>query len=304
MRFSLTGLVAAVHTPLQADGRLRLEQVDRVVEHHVRERLGGIMVCGSTGEGPLLTTRERRDVAEAYVKAARGKLKVVVHVGHSSVAEARELAAHAQELGADAVVALAPWYVKPAAVEVLAACCADIAAGAPELPFYYYHIPSMTGVALPMVDFLRRAGDLIPTFSGLKYTAPTIHEFQSCAAFDGGRFDVLYGTDEMLLSGLAAGARGAIGSTYNFAAPLYRRLWSAFERGDLAEARACQLRAARFIDLLYRHGNQPAIKAVMGFIGLDCGPVRLPLVALTPPRLEELKRDLEKIGFFEWALGR
>jgi len=302
MRFSLTGLVAAVHTPLRADGSLHLDRVGRIVEHHVGQELGGIMVCGSTGEGPLLTTQERRAVAEAYVNAARGKLKVIVHVGHSSVAEARGLASHAQELGADGVVALSPWYAKPSSAEVLAACCAEIAAGAPELPFYYYHIPSMTGVHLPMTDLLRRAGDLIPNFVGVKYTSPTIPEFQSCVAFDGGRFDVLYGTDEMLLAGLAAGARGAIGSTYNFAAPLYRRLWSAFNRGDLEEARACQQRSVDFLDILYRHRNQPAIKAVMKLIGIDCGPSRLPLVTLTSKELSDLERDLSAIGFFEWAL--
>jgi len=301
MRPRFSGLLAAVHTPLRPDGGLNLDLIGDVVDHHLRQGLSGIMPCGTTGEGPLLTTEERRSVAAAYVEAARGRLPVIVHVGHSSVREARELAAHAQRVGAQAVAALSPWYVKPATVEGLVESCAEIAAGAPELPFYYYHIPSMTGVALPMTQFLEQAGRRIPTLAGIKYTAPTVHEFQACAALEEGRWETLFGVDEMLLSGLAAGATAAIGSTYNFAAPLYRRLWDAFGRGDLDEARACQQRSIEMVEVIFKHGNQPAIKAIMKLVGLDCGPSRLPYASLSAGEVVELERDLRAIGFFEWA---
>lgn len=295
------GLVAAVHTPLRADGELNLGRAEEIVERHVREGLAGIMTCGTTGEGALLTTPERRAVSEAYAKAARGKLPVIVHVGHASVREARGLAEHASEIGARAVAAAPPYHVRPAAIEDLVAALAEIAAGAPGLPFYYYHIPSMTGVTFPMTELLDRVGDRVPNFAGIKYTAPDAEEFRSCAEREGGRWDLLWGVDESLLSGLSAGARGAIGSTYNFAAPLYRRLWEAFERGDLAEARACQERSARLVEVVFRHGNQPAIKAIMRLAGLDCGPSRLPYAALSPRQLEALERDLAAVGFFEWS---
>ncbi len=295
------GLLAAVHTPLRPDGGLNLDRAGDLVDHHVRQGLAGVMACGTTGEGALLTTVERRAVAEAYVRAARGRLPVIVHVGHASVREARELASHAGEIGAQALCAVAPYYVRPATVEALAASCAEIASGAPDLPFYYYHIPSMTGVALPMAELLDRAGERIPNFAGIKYTAPTVHEYQSCRERDGGRWEILFGVDEMLLSGLAAGAEAAIGSTYNFAAPLYRRLWEAFERGDLEEARACQQRAVDMVNVLFKHGNQPAIKAVMKIVGLDCGPSRSPYPCLSAAAVAALERDLEAIGFFGWS---
>ena len=94
---------------------------------------------------------------------------------------------------------------------MLVECCAEIAAAAPRLPFYYYHIPIMTGVAVPMTTFLTEAARRIPNLAGLKYTANTLHEYQECVALDGGRFDVLFGFDELLLPSLAVGAAGAVG---------------------------------------------------------------------------------------------
>jgi len=299
MQKRLDGLVAAVFTPMQADGSLNLAQVGPMVDYLISHGVNAIFACGSTGEGPLLTVAERRDTAAAYVEAAARRLPVIVHVGHSSPAEARGLAAHAQQIGADAVSAVAPWYFKPASVEALIACLAEITAGAPELPFYYYHIPSLTGVGLDVVELLRCGGDRLPTMVGVKYTAPTVDELQALLEFDGGRYDVLFGRDEMLLSALSVGVRGAIGSTYNFAALLYRRLIDAFDREDLREARACQSRAVAMIRLLLRHGGLPAFKAIMKWLGLDCGPVRPPLLPPDVEDLAQIKRGLDALGCFE-----
>ncbi len=167
------------------------------------------------------------------------------------------------------------------------------------MPFYYYHIPTLVDVNVDLPTFLREAGDRIPNFAGLKYTAPNIWEYQACLAVDHGRFDCLFGLDEMLLPAVSVGARGAIGSTYNFAAPLYRRLLAAFDRGDMEEARACQAKAITMIRLLQRHGGLPAFKATMQLIGVDCGPVRLPLTPLSMDRIRVLREDLVQLGYFD-----
>jgi N-acetylneuraminate lyase len=297
----LTGLVAAVFTPMRADGSLNAEAVAPMTERLIAEGVAGLYVNGSTGEGPSLTSEERRRNAEAFVKAAARRVPVIVQVGHNSPAEARALAAHAQAVGADAVSATPPSYFKPASTDALVRCMAEIAGGAPNLPFYYYHIPTVTGVSADMPDFLRRAADRIPSLAGIKYTAPTLHEYQACVDLDDGRFDILFGTDEMLLPALSVGARGAVGSTYNFAAPLYLRLLAAFGRGDLAEARRCQSLAVAVVRVFAAKRPLPAQKAIMGMVGLDCGPVRLPLETLTPGDAAELRAGLEAAGFFERA---
>jgi len=274
--------------------------VGRLVDHLLRNQVSGMYVCGSTGEGPLLTGEERRRTAEAFIEAAAGRLPVIVHVGHSSPAEARQLAAHTQAAGADAIAAVPPWYFKPGSIDVLIDCLAEVAAGAPELPFYYYHIPSITGVSLDLLELLRQGPERIPNFAGAKYTANTVDEFQAMVAYEGGRFDLLFGRDEMLLSGLAAGARGAVGTTYNYAAPLYQRLIQAFETGDLAAARNFQSQAISMIRILLRYGGVPGSKAIMKFLGIDCGPVRLPLVGLDRAAEQSMKAELEASGFFDW----
>jgi N-acetylneuraminate lyase len=112
---------------------------------------------------------------------------------------------------------------------------------------------------------------------------------------------MLFGRDEILLSALALGARGAIGTTYNFAAPLYRRVMDAYEARDMATAQADQSRAREMVALLYRSGGLAAVKPIMKMIGLDCGPPRLPLHRLGRSESARLRAGLEGLGFFEYC---
>jgi N-acetylneuraminate lyase len=225
---------------------------------------------------------------------------VVVHVGSTRVEEALVLARHAASHGAVAVSALAPFYVKPRSVEDLITVCAAIASAAPDLPFYFYDIPALTGVQLPMPEFLTRARDRIPNLVGLKFTNPDLIAYQSCQRACGATWDLPWGIDECLLAALAVGARGAVGSGYNFAGPLYRRLLSAFQRGDLVAAREEQYRGVQVVETLARHGYLAAAKAVMRRLGVDVGPVRAPLSRLDGQQEARLLSDLDRLGFWEW----
>ena len=300
-RFWITGLVPATFTPMHEDGSLHLAQVGPMVDYLAAREVSALFVCGSTGESASMTSAERQATLEAFCTAAAGRIPVIAHVGHTSLADARALAAHAQQVGADAIAALPPFYFKPATVSTLVACMADIAAAAPDLPFYYYHIPGLTGVNLDMVEFLRQGAARIPNLAGIKYSSPTLHEFQACANYAGGRFNLLFGVDEMLVSGLAAGAHGAVGSTYNFAAPLYQEITRAFAAGETAAAQQLQLLSAQMVlKLVSSYRPLPSLKAMMGFAGVECGPTRLPHVAFTPAESAALHADLTEMGFLEW----
>lgn len=296
----LHGLIAATHTPFHADGSLNLGAVEKLAAHLIRERVGTVFIGGTTGEWSSLTVDERLRLAERWIAVARGTtLRVVVHVGANCLPEARALAAQAESLGAAAISALAPSFFKPRSLEALIACCADIAQAAPSTPFYFYDIPPFTGVSLPMNDFLARAPARIPTLAGLKMSHPDLMLLLRCLQADDGRWDICWGIDEWLLGALATGARAAIGSSYNFAAPVYHQLIAAFERGDLAAARAAQLESVRLVSLLAGHGYMGAAKAVMGMLGVDVGPPRLPNTALEPAPSQALRRELEALGFFD-----
>jgi N-acetylneuraminate lyase len=296
-----TGLVAATFTPMRPNGDVDLAAVPRLVDHLVGDGVAGLFCNGTTGEGESLTPDERCAVAEAFVSAAGGRLRAFVQVGANSLRVAQRLAGHAAQAGADAIAATPPAYFKPARVSDLVECLREISRAAPNVPLFYYHLPAFTGVRLDMADLLRKAGDAIPDFAGIKFSEVDAASFSRCTKVEGGRYEILWGSDETLLTGLAAGATAAIGSTYCFAAPLYRKVLAAHEEGDPGAARRWQERAAGMVDVHLRRGGLPALKATMRLVGVDCGPVRLPLRALPPAAIAGLRDELEEIGFFDWA---
>ncbi|WP_442505414.1 dihydrodipicolinate synthase family protein [Novipirellula sp. SH528] len=297
----LNGLIAATYTPLDDNGELNLDPIAAMTEWLIAQGISGLYVCGSTGEGMSLSSDERRRVAEAYVQSAGGRVPVIIQVGHNSLAEARQLAAHAQQIGATHVSATCPSYFSINNVNTLVDCMAEVAGGAPELPFYYYHIPALTGSTLDMVEFLKLGGQRIPNLAGLKYTDTKLHEFQQCLELDPARFDVVWGCDEMMLGALATGATASIGSTFNIAAPLYLGITEAFHQGDLVEARRLQSLSVEMIRTIGKYPFHAAMKAVLGMKGFDLGGCRLPQGRLPESDVSTLRQNLESIVFFDWS---
>ncbi|MEX2214477.1 MAG: dihydrodipicolinate synthase family protein [Phycisphaeraceae bacterium] len=297
-------LVAATFTPMHDDGRVNLSVIPAYAEHLLAMGVTGIFVCGTTGESSSLSVEERKEVAAEWVRVAQGRLRVIIHVGANALPDCIALSEHAAAIGADAVSTTPPSYFKPATNDALVDWCRQIAAAAGKLPFYFYHIPSLTGVTLPMLDLLRESRENIPTLAGIKYTHGNLMEFQRCLAFDPDRFEVYFGFDEMLLPALAVGTKGAVGSTYNYAGPLYQRMIDAFHQGDLATARAWSKRTIEMIAVLLEFGGLPAGKAILNMQGIDTGPVRSPLVSLSPQRTVALHARLMEAGFDAQAIAR
>jgi N-acetylneuraminate lyase len=296
MSFSEFRLIAAPHAPLNGQGELDVRIVERQAELLLRGGVAGVFVAGTTGECSSLTEDERVALARRWLDVAAGtELEVLVQVGHNCQSLAVELAAQAQQAGADGIAALAPCYFKPETVDDLIEFLAPIAAAAGDLPFYYYDIPVLTNVRLSMVELLRSGKERIPNLVGLKYSNPDLVQLQECVQLEGGQFEVLFGCDEMLLAGATLGARGAVGSSYNFAAPLFRQMFEALDRGDWPAAREQQFKSVRLIRALQRYGFLAASKAAMAIAGVDCGPVRPPLRTLTNDAMERLREELEAL---------
>ena len=295
-----TGLIAAPFTAMREDGSLDLTKVAPQARALRESGVRGAFICGTTGEGLSLSTEERLEVAEAWAEH-KGDLTLFVHVGHASLKDSQRLAAHAEEVGADAVSAM-PSSPYPSTLKSAVRTCAEMAAAAPTLPFFYYHIPSLSGVAVPMRHFLPKAVDAVPTLAGVKFTFEDLMDYALCLDLYGD-LDLLFGRDELLLAGLSLGAKGAVGSTYNFAAPLYRRVMDAFAQGRSEEARAAQLEAQRVIATLLEYPGLAAFKAAMKLVGQDLGPVRPPLQRLTEAQERELLSRLEAQGFAALCRG-
>ncbi|QVL33540.1 dihydrodipicolinate synthase family protein [Telmatocola sphagniphila] len=297
----LTGFIAATHTPFLANGELNLSVIEKQAAHLEATGVSGVFICGTTGECHSLTLQERMDLAERWSAVRRGtNLKLIVHVGANCLTESRQLAAHAQSLDVDAIAAISPSYFKPKSLQALIECSAEVAAASPALPFYFYDIPSMTGVNFPMSDYLEKAAVRIPNLAGVKFSNPDLMEYQKCLHLANSKFDMPWGTDEYILSALAVGAIGGVGSSYNLAAPIYRRLLSAFQRVDLKSAQAEQYRSVQIIDLMIQHGYLAASKFAMNQLGIDLGGVRLPLTNLEETQKRSLQLSLQTLGFYDW----
>lgn len=289
-------IIAAPFTPFHDDGALHLDDILPLSNRLQEDDVDGAFICGTTGEGASLTTEERQSVAEKWCTLKPSDFELIVHVGHTSQQEAQHLAAHAESIGADAIAAIAPFFVKPRDVNTLVQFCKDIAGAAPTLPFYFYHMPSMSGVDVSMAAFLPLAQKCIPNFGGIKFTHENLMDYQRCLTASAGQHNIYFGRDEILLAGLSLGARGAVGSTMNFMAPLYRKLVEAFDKGDLEKARQLQSIAQEVIALGVSFGIGPAIwKRMMKWAGVDCGPSRLPLSNLTPEQYEAMCKALDAI---------
>jgi N-acetylneuraminate lyase len=296
----LYGLIAAPFTPMDEHGNLNLDPIGKYASHLIKTKVTGAFVCGTTGEGLSLTTEERKAVLEKWISCSGDTLKIIAHVGGNCLPQSIELAAHAQETGAWATGAFAPSFFKPANAEELVSFLAPMAAAAPELPFYYYHIPSLTGVNLPVIKLLSHAEKMIPNFAGVKFTHFDLYDMQQCIAYNHGRFQILHGYDEVLLAGLSLGAKAAVGSTYNYMPSLYLGIWDAYDRMDMEKARELQQFSVKIVKILIKYGGGVrAGKAFMKLSGIDCGPCRLPLTKFSDAEMDMLKSELTEAGFFK-----
>ena len=297
---SINGLVTASVTPMKPDGSIWDEAIARQVDYLVESDLKGIYVLGSTGEGMLLTDDERKYVAEKFVEAAKGRIPIFVQVGHNSWKASAELARHAQEIGADAISATSPGYFKPGNAEILLEGVQEVCEASSKTPFYYYHIPQLSGVSVDIFEFTKLANERLENFVGIKYsdgaTLYQLQELQSIAS----DCEYLAGSDEAYLMSCAQGYKGAVGSTYGYGKPLYDQVRENVLAGNFEEAQKWQHRANTMITILFRECGRAGLKAMWDAIGLPMGASRNPIQTPTESQVEGLKEALKREGFYEW----
>lgn len=284
-------LIAAVFTPFAVDGELALDKVDRQIDRLIEDKVDGAFVCGTTGEGSSLDTAERKRLAAYWQKKAAGNLKVMVHVGHTSLREAADLAAHAQSIGADSVAAVAPYFLKPASADDVVACLQQIAQAAPRIGLYYYHVPMLTNFNVPPSEIVLRAQEKIPNFVGVKFTDDNLSELERVHHQLDAKRKVYFGRDDLMLEALQIGVRGAVGMSYNFAGKHFRRMFDAYVHNRETEVEAMQADVGSVLRMAMAHGLTNVLKAINGLAGVDCGPSRLPLRTISLLELNSIVQD-------------
>ena len=292
----LQGLVAAAHTPFNADGSVNLKLIAKQTETLIKQKVTGVYVSGTTGEGICCSLDERKAVFDEWVKAAKGKLFLIAHIGALAMPDVQELGAYAVKCGMDATSIVPPNFFKPGSVAALVAYLKEALKTSEKLPFYYYHT-SMSGVNFDMQKFLEEADGKIKNLAGIKFNYPDLSMDQRCLRACGGKYDITWGIDEWFAGAVALGAQSAIGSTYNYSAGIYYKIWDAVKKGDLKAAEKGMKKVCDIVDILVQYGGVAGGKAMMKVWDLDMGGVRLPNVSLSDAAKADCVKRLRKIGY-------
>ena len=291
------GLIAAPFAPMNGRGEVMYDRIESYYDFLDKNKVVGAFINGSTGEGVSLSQKEKMKITEEWTRRAkvRKTVKVISLVGGTSYVECIENAIHAQENGVSAIALLAPYYFKPASAKQLAEFVSKVAEKVPDLPVYFYHIPVLSGCNVSMIDFLKEAASYIPNLVGVKYTHEDFMDFLSCTHFMDGKYEMMWGRDENMLSALILGTRCAVGSTFNYAAPIYLQMIEAFDRGDFVAARKLQQQSIDMIMLLGKYGGISTGKAYMKYVGFDCGEFRSPVKNMGEGKYEKFKEEVRSL---------
>ncbi|NXX15562.1 NPL lyase, partial [Podargus strigoides] len=282
--------------------QVNLSMIGQYVDYLVSEQnVKNVFVNGTTGEGLSLTIQERKQLAEEWVCQGKDKLDhVIIHVGALSLPESQELARHAAAIGASGIAVIAPCFFKPTNKDELIAFLQKIASEAPAVPFYYYHIPPLTGVKIRVEELLDGIKEQIPTFQGVKFSDTDLLDLAQCInRNENEQFVFLYGVDESSPFAFTDSifGLGFFGSTYNYLGRKTNLMLQAFAKPDLVLARKYQFLTGEFLNFVIKLGFGIAqTKAVMTFVsGIPMGPPRLPLVDASKEFITKAKAKLDSI---------
>ena len=290
----LTGVLVALVTPFTADGgEIDTAALEAHVERMIREGVHGLVPAGSTGEFTTLTVAERKQLTELVVKAAAGRVPVVAGTGALTTCEAVDLAAHAAQAGASALMVVPPFYDVvdlPALKELLREIYA-----ASRLPIVYYNIPGATGLSLTPAEIVSLAD--VQGVRYLKDTSGNAVALTELLQSHADRITTFNGWDTLTFYGIAAGAKGAVWGATNLIPELSRQLWQALAvDGDLVRGRALWAKIYPICRLLEQHNYAAAVKTGLELTGYPAGPVRRPFALFEGDARAELAGLLRAAG--------
>lgn len=293
----LGGAVPALVTPLDDDGTVDEAALRALVAFLAGAGVHGLHPCGTTGEAPLLSSEERRQVLSTVLAANETELPVIAQVGHMHAAEAASLARHAVAEGASAISVVTPYYYA-LPKEALFDYFLEVVAAVPgDFPVYLYNIPQNTGNAVSS-RLLRRVMRAAPNVRGLKHSQPDVDVLASYLALDEAP-EIWVGSDGHALAGLALGAVGVVSGNANAAPELVVALFDAVRRGELDRARSLQHELSAIAALLGSGGDLAATKAAVAERGVPLTPrVKPPLRPLTPDAQANAARAAQRAAAF------
>lgn len=289
----IQGVYSAFVSPINEDGGIRKDVLREVMDWQIQQGIQGFYLTGATGECGQMSEQARMELVETAINCGGGRVKNVVHIAAASMESAKRLAKQAKEAGADALSATPP-PISAYDEDELLNYYAELSS-VTSLPFlvyaqHYFKQSSLTG-------FFRRLMEL-PNLAGLKYTRSSYYEMNLLSRLNGGNINVVNGPDETLLCGLAMGADGGIGSTYNVMPGQFRHIYDAWKAGDLVEARKTQETVNDIITVVLRHGVIPTVKFMLTLHGFEVGYPEKPGRRFDEAEQKTIISELKSAGYY------
>ncbi len=280
----MNGIFTALLTPFNNDYTINEKSLEQLVEFNLQKGINGFYVGGSTGEGMLMSPDERKEVFRIVKRTAGDRVDLIAHCGSVSTDDAISMAKEAEILGYTAISAVAPYYYS-FSYDAIRKYYDDIVSSV-NLPMIVYNFPNGNGFTFTADIAAEIFKD--ERFIGIKHTSADLFALQQFKQRIK-NITVFNGFDEMCLGGLSMGADGAIGSTYNFMADKFLRLYDCFRSGKIEQAQALQNEANEIISELIKYGVMPCEKAILSHMGIDCGPCRRPFLPLSNEGNKKMK---------------
>lgn len=282
-----TGACTALVTPF-SNGKVDYSMLRKLLHRQMAAGIHTVVLCGTTGEAPTLTDEEKLTIFQQAKEFTGDDCTIIAGTGSNSTQHALTLSRAAEEVGADALLVVSPYYNKATAEGLLAHYTA--VAGAVHIPVIAYNVPGRTGVDIPVEVYAQLAE--IPNIAGVKEASSDITKINRIRSVCPGDFSVWSGNDSMIVPVMALGGQGVISVLSNLLPVETQAMAQAALDGDFDTAAALQIQLTPLIDLLFSEPNPIPVKAAMELLGLDCGSCRMPLTPLSSGNLKKLKQVL------------
>ncbi len=291
MRFE--GIIPPMITPFKADGTLYEDGIRKIVNFLIEKGVSGLFICGTYGTGPAMTTDERKKAAEIIMDAAKGKVKIIAHVGSSNVDTIFELAKHAEDIGADAVATVPPFYYaydEDTIVNFFKELVSKV-----NIPVFVYNNPARSGNPIT-VRLLRRLVDVGVT--GIKDSCfDLVRFYEFLTNIEKKDFEFIIGTESLLVPAYLAGSRACISGQANAFPEINVKTFNLLKEGKYEEAAKAQLDIIRLRQVLHLAPTYPAVFEALRLRGIDVGYPKPPFRRLTKEEVQMLEEGLKKLGY-------
>lgn len=290
-----TGACPAIVTPFDQSGAVNYDALGNLIEQQIAAGVDAICVCGTTGETSTLSIREHISVVEYCVKKVDHRVKVIAGAGSNDTSAAVYLSQHAQDSGADALLLVTPYYNKASQTGLIKHY--EYIADRVDLPIVLYNVPSRTGVSFTAETYKILSDN--PKFNGVKEASGNFSLLAHTRYLCGDDFYIWSGNDDQVVPMMSLGAKGVISVVCNIMPQLMVKMSHACLQGDFETAGKLQIEYMDFIDALFIEVNPIPIKCAMNLIGLNAGPLRLPLCDMSEKNMEVLKTTMKRIGLLK-----